>query len=49
MRPNRKWTLSERRGQLSPGQQRMIDKQNEYLQRKQNETDDPKESEPTND
>lgn len=44
MRPNRKWTSSERRGAPSAAQQRYLDKQAEELRKRQHnlETDNQK-------
>ena len=36
-RPNRKWTASERRGYVTPAQQRYLNEQAEYLERQKNE------------
>lgn len=39
LRPNRKWTSSERRGELSPAQQRYLDQQAEELRKQKHDTE----------
>jgi hypothetical protein len=35
VRSNRKWTSSERRGELSPAQRRYLEEQRKHLEKKQ--------------